>query len=402
MNLQELFTGIGLVIDDNVNAPSDSEDRIVKIVKYLEDECHIPLVKYDDIPDIDILPHCRSINFILIDWSLLDLPTGVSSAELEKESHERILNFLKELQVKSFAPVFLFSNEDISTIKGQVMRVAGKLPILFKSKSELIDSNDKVLFWEALEEWFNERSSVYVQKTWNVSFEKARINFMISLNRTNQHWPKVICKSAELDSVSPSVEINNLIVQNLLSRMEPIDFDMAQIEKDTNIVKPQDLVPILEFQRFCPSDYISDHHSTGDFYEKDNKYWINIRPACDCVPREKFDENLYLLECLPHNKKQQYNTDFGNHSEKDNEVIIGPILNNRYFSVKLKRFIIGKLSEYESHRKGRLQHPFITRIIQKYGLYIQRQGLPRIPMEAIFSQEEITQMQAGEQDSEVG
>ena len=366
MNLQELFTGIGIVIDDNVNS-FDSGDRIVKIVKYLEEECHIPLVKYEDIPDVDILTHCRSINFILVDWSLLDLPTGVNRTELEKESHERILDFLKEVQEKSFAPVFLFSNEDISTIKPQVMRAAGKLPILFKSKSDIIDSNNKVLFWDALEEWFNKRSSVYVQKAWNVSFEKARIDFMISLNRTNQHWPKVICKSAELDSVSPSVEINNLIVQNLLSRMEPIELDLGQIEKDTSTVKPQDLIPILEFQRFCPVDYISGHHSTGDFYEKDNKFWINIRPACDCVPREKFDENLYLLECLPHDKKQQYNSDYGNHSEKDNEVIIGPILKNRYFSVKLKRLIIGKLSEYSSCRKGRIQHPFITRIIRRCG-----------------------------------
>ena len=37
MNLQELFTGIGIVIDDNVNV-ADSDDRIVKIVKYLEEE----------------------------------------------------------------------------------------------------------------------------------------------------------------------------------------------------------------------------------------------------------------------------------------------------------------------------------------------------------------------------
>ncbi len=400
MNLQELFTGIGIVIDDNVNV-ADSDDRIVKIVKYLEEECHIPLVKYNDIPDVDILTHCRSINFILVDWSLLNLPIGVSSSELENESHERILNFLKEVQAKCFAPVFLFSNEDIHSIKSQVLRVAGRLPILFKSKSDIIAPNNKVLFWDALEEWFNERSSMYVQKAWNSSFEKARVSFMLSLNRTNQHWPKIICKSAELDSVNPSVEINNLIVQNLLSRMEPIEFDLEQIEKDTNLVKPQDLVPILEFQRFCPVDYISDHHSTGDFYEKDNKFWINIRPACDCVPREKFDENLYLLECLPHNKKEQYNTEFGNHTEKDNEVIIGPILNNRYFSVKLKRFIIGKLSEYRDSRKGRIQHPFITRIIQKYGLYIQRQGLPRIPLEAIYTQEEIAKKQA-EQDAEEG
>lgn len=397
MNLEELFTGIGIVIDDNVNA-SDSDDRIVKIVRYLEEECHIPLVKYEDVPDIDILIHCRSINFILVDWSLLNLSIGVNSAELEKESHERILNFLKEVQTKSFAPVFLFSNEDISSIQSQVKRVAGRLPILFKSKSEIVDSNNKVLFWEALEEWFNAKSSVYVQKKWNASFEKARVDFMLSLNRNNQHWPKVICQSAKSDSTNPSVEINNIIIQNLLSRMDPIEFDIDQIERDTNVVTPQDLVPILESQRFCPVEHISGDHTTGDFYEKDDKFWINIRPACDCVPRDNFDGLLYLLECVPHGKTKGFEKDYGNHSEKDNEVIIGPLFRNRYFSVQLKKLKICNVSEFTKFRKGRIQHPFITRIVQKFGLYIQRQGLPRIPLEAIYSQKEIDDMKIPKSD----
>lgn len=326
MNLQELFTGIGIVIDDNVNAPIDSDDRIVKIVKNLEDECHIPLVKYETIPDTEILNHCQSINFILLDWSLLGDVPGIVGSEAEKSSHEDIIAFLNVAKDKCFAPIFLFSNEDIPTIEKQIRKaVTGNLPILFKSKSELFDANNNFLFWDSLEEWVNSKSGIYVQKTWNQSFEKARVDFMISLNKTSAHWPKVISKTAELDSVSPSDEINNLIIQNLLSRMEPVKFDLEQIELDTKPAQPNDLISILEFQRFCPVSSLSEHHSTGDVYKKDDKLYINIRPACDCVPREGYDENLHLLECNPHGKKTNFIPKYGNYSEKDNEVIIGPI-----------------------------------------------------------------------------
>ena len=39
--------------------------------------------------------------------------------------------------------------------------------------------------------------------------------------------------------------------------------------------------------------------------------------------------------------------------------------------------------EMKDQRIGRLLPPFITRVTQKYGLYIHRQGLPRLPKEVI-------------------
>ena len=50
MNIEELFAGIGVVIDDKVFATDENEDRIVKIIRELEDVHHFPLVKYADFP----------------------------------------------------------------------------------------------------------------------------------------------------------------------------------------------------------------------------------------------------------------------------------------------------------------------------------------------------------------
>lgn len=43
MNIEELFSGVGLVIDDKVNV-TNGEDRITKIVDLLENK-NIPLIK---------------------------------------------------------------------------------------------------------------------------------------------------------------------------------------------------------------------------------------------------------------------------------------------------------------------------------------------------------------------
>ena len=86
---------------------------------------------------------------------------------------------------------------------------------------------------------------------------------------------------------------------------------------------------------------------------------------------------------------------------RENEAIIGPIYGNRFFSVKFKKFSIQNTGDFISYRKGRIIHPFITRIIQKYGLYIQRQALPRMPYHAVYTPEEIKQLES-ERECEEG
>ena len=48
-----------------------------------------------------------------------------------------------------------------------------------------------------------------------------------------------------------------------------------------------------------------------------------------------------------------------------------------------RRLRMEKFSALKDQRIGRLLHPYLTRIQQRFGLYLQRQGLPRIPEQAI-------------------
>ena len=68
MNIDELFSGIGMVVDDHVFSEGNS-DRIVQIVKHFEGRGY-PLVKYDSVPKLNAV-NLRKLSFILLDWELV-------------------------------------------------------------------------------------------------------------------------------------------------------------------------------------------------------------------------------------------------------------------------------------------------------------------------------------------
>lgn len=56
MNIEELFSGIGMVVDDQVYN-QDSSDKIIRIVENLESK-GFPLVKYADVPNVSLVNIC--------------------------------------------------------------------------------------------------------------------------------------------------------------------------------------------------------------------------------------------------------------------------------------------------------------------------------------------------------
>ena len=66
MNIEELFAGIGVVIDDKVFSSDEQGDRIVTIVKELENVRKFPLVKYADLPDNEMLSKLTNVSFLIL------------------------------------------------------------------------------------------------------------------------------------------------------------------------------------------------------------------------------------------------------------------------------------------------------------------------------------------------
>lgn len=109
--------------------------------------------------------------------------------------------------------------------------------------------------------------------------------------------------------------------------------------------------------------------------------YLNIRPACDTISRDGNDIILYLLtgdKLTPKQEKVIYNKKYGNFYEQHNQAIVMSIQGAMY-NFKFKDLELKEWSSLKDKRIGRLLPPFITSIQQRYALYLQRQGLPRIP-----------------------
>ena len=125
---------------------------------------------------------------------------------------------------------------------------------------------------------------------------------------------------------------------------------------------------------------------TGDIYKvvenEKTLYYINVRPQCDCIPREGITIDKIKLYLVRGEEKEiarcSYNKKYGTFADIESRVTIFPI-NHKAIQFELGDFEIKTYGEYRQHRIGRLLPPFITRLVQKFASYTQRQGLPRIP-----------------------
>lgn len=392
MNIEDLFAGVGVVVDDKVFSTNEEEDRIVSIVKELENSLKFPLVKYADLPEEDVLSKLNNVSFFLLDWEIDTRETilGESGLNVELGSEykasleKRVIETLQNIIRSSLIPVFVFSNQDINSIEKKLIEAGmdlGKRQIFIKSKSELIEQGS---MFKAIEKWVDGVSGVYVAKCWEQAFYKAKNNFFAEMANNTSHWPKSLFCAADEDSVNPGEEISQAISQNIISRMLPIEISQEQIDKDTDKPNKGEVLSIMKGQFFLEN--VSDASIVGDFYkEKSNKFYVNIRPTCDCIDgRDNSDGLIYLLSCCKL-RDDQVSELFSNGHFKETVgcAVVGPLFENKFYRINFRKIIVEKYSQWKEKKKGRILPPIINHITERYSLYIQRQALPRIPSEII-------------------
>ena len=219
-------------------------------------------------------------------------------------------------------------------------------------------------------------SGIYVAKAWDNAFNKARNQFFATMCNNSSHWPKAIFDTAIEDDVEAGEELTQSVSQNILSRMLPIDISLDQIEKDTETPDKDEVLGIMQGQFFMETK--CDTSIVGDFYKCKDKYFLNIRPTCDCVGRDANSGLVYLLECSKMSSGQ-IKTYHGHLVETPDCAMIGPLYNGKYYRVRFKELYVVQETECREKKVGRVLPPIITHIAERYGLYIQRQALPRLP-----------------------
>lgn len=391
LDVKRLFSGVGIVIDDQINEKVELPSGIHKIIQTLEEE-GFPLIKYDALPLNKNLPHLHSVSFILLDWKLVG--DGVSQTEsMIKENVE----FIKDLKNHSWLPVFIFSNEDKDSIARR-LEEEGLTHVLVRTKQE-VDTSEK--FFGELKEWLKSTPSAYVLKEWERAKRNAKRIMLWDFYDAHKEWPRILSKSISDDGASIDVELIQFLQKNLTSR---ISYPNISREIIHSVEFPQppkaDLRRLIEHERFVKYTDTDQpgYPLVGDIYRESEQFYcsvhtdcpelkceylLNVRPDCDII-RDKKD--IYFLKgtILDETKIESGEVVFkdGTFIEKINEVYVA-FIEGKIVKFSFRKLEIRKWKEMKTFRIGRLLPPYITRIQQKYSFYLQRQGLPALPNEAI-------------------
>jgi len=405
MDVSGMFNGVAVVIDDEV---MDSDANISRIVSQI-DSANIPVLKYSSLPERDIVGHFKNLSFLLLDWRLLK--GEVSSEEIEEgvtvpdtlrdyDATEN-MEFIECMNKNCFCPIFIFTNEKTdeirkSLIEKGLMQEGKPSNLLIHSKSEL---QVEGAIFDKVSNWLAATPSVYVLKEWEREYQSCKTKLFSEFHAVNPSWPTIMWKNFEADGANKSLEMGELISRNLHSRMTPFEFRSDVLDKDSAAPK-EDLRKVLEGERFLKKDSLhSDDIGTGDLFKEEyedkdgetrSRYWLNIRAQCDLLrSHNPGNVELYCLKGRVLDEKT-INREGGNtivegqFVEKVNNSIIpfldgGKIVEFLFRDIKPKKW-----KDFKDSRIGRVLPPYINRIQQRYALYLQRQGLPRVPDAAIF------------------
>ena len=399
MNIKLLMSGIAVVIDDTLKKDGeDTADKVFQIIENFENQWEIPFYKTDKIPADSICKNLlQSAAFVLLDWKLW--PSNAS--QLQDSGIKANINFLKNAK-DYFVPVFIFTNESPDDVINALppdlyeQDKPEKNFIFIKQKGDLVESETSGS--QLIEGWLEKNASVYTLKTWERAFYKSKRELFSSMYTKSPDWPKVFWKSYKDDGVDPSSSITRLINDCLSGRIKTNIFEEQVFDEDISNVSGGDIRELIREACFIRKENLpEDEIRSGDLFKlPKGKYLINIRPDCDCIPRSNIQEvgdvELYCIEGKNMDRgdvEKNYNEGQGHFNERIWESISFALYEGKTIRFDFRKFDKKKFSQIKDQHVGRLIHPYITRIQQRYALYLQRQALPRIPKEALETSDDM-------------
>ena len=396
--MKELFNGIAVVIDDEID---DAKANINSIVRQIEQE-NIPVLKFKELPEENSLKHFQSISFLLLDWNLskesLDSTSTISLPDtIQQNNEDKNINFLNRIKQECFCPIFIFTNESSDSIENKlkernILSDCLSSNIFIKPKNSLAKKGE---FFKSVIEWIKKTPSVYVLKKWEDNYQKCKSRLFLDFYSVDTSWPAILWKNYETDKINRSLGLRDSISKNLYSRMTPFDFDETIFDQAPEVPK-ENLRMILEGERFIKKSRLDDDDvGTGDLFKEEYqdqetkkikfRYFLNIRAQCDLIRNNK----LYCLkgriieESEINGNKYNFNNNYGCFDEKISNSIVPFLDDGKIIEFLFRDLEVKNWGNLKDKRVGRLISPYINRVQQKYSLYMQRQGLPRIPDSAI-------------------
>lgn len=400
--LKSLFRGIAVLIDDEVKVKDSEIDLLAKQIE--ADNCHV--IRIPELPTDEQLTTLTEAAFFILDWNLHniqleagiagDLPLVQMPPQLARAHVTDNLKFLKKIRQRRFVPVFIFTNEDPETVK-QALSDEGLFcdgpsdHIFVQGKAAVLE----VGVFQILAEWIKGHPSAYVLKRWEAAYANTRNSFFVDFYSLSHLWPVVLWQTYSDDDVSEAAELTSMIGRNIISRLAPVPFDPSILAADKYVeaiaseVKPEEIRRVLEGERFIRQDRLQTEVSVGDVFKNKGRFFVNVRPQCDCVDRDGAGADsieIYLIrgdKVTDKNIHDTFNLNSGNFNDRDTNGTVFAMYEGATVCFQFKDLKIVKWGEWKDKRIGRLIPPYSTKLQQRFGAFIQRIGLARIPIQAL-------------------
>ena len=406
--------GIGVVIDDRVplvdeedisendggeengsakNADAENKkDLICDIVRELKED-GISLLKYRELPPKSEWDNFGAVAFVLIDWSLL--AEGVGGAA-KKLMVKQICDFIKAIQGKAFAPIFVFSNQDDAEIKDALKKsqIETDVPgayVLVKPKAEmnaLGDDGSPKLFNE-INKWILATPAIRLFTTWGNDLLTARNKMFAEFYDKGHNWPSLLWKAYQDDNDDPAHGLSQVMFDNLKARVRCDLPEMPMVKHDEkSLIALRD---VLALTVMLPAVVLPKNQiGCGDLFTiKSGKFWLVVSCDCDCIVHDGESAETIRVQvvqvdsgCSPKSTtmRKRFSKDFGL-VHQSNQSYLFPI-NGKCYCVSYPSFSMIQLSQLNvDKRVGRILPPYITDVRQRLAQWNQRVGFPKLPSE---------------------
>ena len=399
MDTKELMSGIAVVVDDAFGSGPDAagdasgeEDLIWQIVNWFETEWKISFVKWTSLPDAACWQNLlRAASFVLLDWRLW----GAGGETLKLSAIEDIKAFLTSAR-ENLVPVFILTNENPEDVTAELSKLPDDVYDERAAGTNFVFVEQKSGFWSGtsvdvarLQGWVYGNASVYALKMWHRALDDAKSELFQAMCRRSVNWPRVFWETYRTDGAEPSASLTNLINDSLRGRMRVDAFEDKHLGGEGSDVSAEELRWLIAETSFRVDDVLpADEVRCGDMYAGEGRrFWLNLRPDCDCIPRDGggvADIDVYCVggkRLRPGELRKLFKN--GHFEERVSQSVVFGVVEGNSILFQFDKLRVCKYSEVSDQRVGRLLHPYVTRVQQRYALYMQRQALPRIPDAAV-------------------
>ena len=282
MDAAELFQGIAVIFDDEIN---DTKSVIFKIKENIQRK-NIPVAGYEEMPRTEMISSLSKASFIILDWDYTNSKFHMEADErllIPRESQEEeLIGFIRELLSRTFIPVFIFTSKSVESIK-EILSDVG----LWENENENVnrifikqkdDVYSETQLFDAIETWLKSMPSVYVLKEWEKNMSRSKDAMFLDLYNCSPNWVKIIWDMIKEDTIENYREFGEFVTRTLHNRMGEHRFDESIIDSLKEI-SAEELQRVVEGERYLTykDSILPQQAYTGDLFKDDKKYYLNIK-----------------------------------------------------------------------------------------------------------------------------